>query len=242
MTKKKERYYLFEYNFLNIQVFCFILTALFILLTIGIYKLFNFNFMADMDKIIDNLMGSKFLLFIIIMILWLILHEIIHGISYVFYGANYKNIKYGVVLEKGILYCKCGEYIDKKNILMSVINPFIYIGIVTLLLGFTFESIMLIVLSLLNISGACADIMMFMFFVKRDKNMKFKEIKDSSTFILKTTEDLTDKKFFAVKLKEELKKDDIEENDKLITITKFSKVLLVILFILLILSVVFAFL
>lgn len=242
MTKKKERYYLFEYNFLNIQVFCFILTALFILLTIGIYKLFNFNFMADMDKIIDNLMGSKFLLFIIIMILWLILHEIIHGISYVFYGANYKNIKYGVVLEKGILYCKCGEYIDKKNILMSVINPFIYIGIVTLLLGFTFESIMLIVLSLLNISGACADIMMFMFFVKRDKNMKFREIKDSSTFILKTTEDLTDKKFFAVKLKEELKKDDIEENDKLITITKFSKVLLVILFILLILSVVFAFL
>lgn len=242
MTKKKERYYLFEYNFLNIQVFCFILTALFIFLTIGIYKLFNFNFMADMDKIIDNLMGSKFLLFIIIMILWLILHEIIHGISYVFYGANYKNIKYGVVLEKGILYCKCGEYIDKKNILMSVINPFIYIGIVTLLLGFTFESVMLIVLSLLNISGACADIMMFMFFVKRDKNMKFKEIKDSSTFILKTTEDLTDKKFFAVKLKEELKKDDIEENDKLITITKFSKVLLVILFILLILSVVFAFL
>ena len=64
---------------------------------------------------------------------------------------------------------------------------------------------------------------LFLFFLKRDKNLKFREIKDSSTFILKTTEDLTNKKFFAVKLVEELDEELEEENDKLITISKPSK-------------------
>lgn len=242
MTKKKEHIYLFEYNFLTIQIFCLVLTVLFVALTVGIYKVFNFDFMPSMEVVMESLLGGKFVLFMIVMMIWLLLHEVIHGVSYVFYGANYKNIKYGVVLEKGILYCKCGEYIDKKNILWSVINPFIYIGVVTLLLGFAFESIWLIALSLINISGACADILMFLFFIRRDKNMKFREIKDSSTFVLKTTEDLTDKKFFAVKLKEELENDNFKEKDKLITITKFSKVTLIILGVLLLLSLILSFL
>ena len=101
---------------------------------------------------------------------------------------------------------------------------------------------MLIALSIINISGACADILMFLFFLRRDKNMKFKEIKDSSTFILKTTEDLTDKKFFAVKLKEELENDDFKENDKLITISKASKAILIILGVLLVLCLLLSFL
>ena len=242
MIKKKEHIYLFEYNFLTIQLFCLVLTVLFVLLTVGIYKVFNFDFMPNMEVIMNSLLGSKFVLFMVVMMLWLVLHEIIHGISYVLYGANFKNIKYGVVLEKGILYCKCGQYIDKKNILWSVINPFLYIGVVTLLLGFAFESIWLVALSLINISGACADILMFLFFVRRDKNMKFKEIKDSSTFILKTTEDLSNKKFFAVKLKEELTDDEFKEKDKLITVSKFSKVFLIIMGILLVVSLILSFL
>ena len=234
MTKKKEHIYLFEYNFLTIQLFCLVLTVLFVLLTVGIYKVFNFDFMPNMEVIMNSLLGSKFVLFMVVMMLWLVLHEIIHGISYVLYGANFKNIKYGVVLEKGILYCKCGQYIDKKNILWSVINPFLYIGVVTLLLGFAFESIWLVALSLINISGACADILMFLFFVRRDKNMKFKEIKDSSTFILKTTEDLTKKKFMAVKLVEVLDEDIEEKEEKIITVTKFSRVCIFIMLVILV--------
>ena len=242
MTKKKEHIYLFEYNFLNIQLFCLVLTVLFVLLTVGIYKVFNFDFIPSIESVMESLFDSKFVLFMVVMMLWLVLHEIIHGISYVLYGANFKNIKYGVVLEKGILYCKCGQYIDKKNILWSVINPFIYIGVVTLLLGFAFESLWLVALSLINISGACADILMFLFFVRRDKNMKFKEIKDSSTFILKTTEDLSNKKFFAVKLNQELTDDEFKEKYKLITVSIFSKVFLIIMGILLVVSLILSFL
>ena len=235
MTKKKENLYLVDYNFVNIYLFCGVLTAVFILLTIGIYNWCGFEFVKGIKDVMEWFDGPKFVIFFIVMWLWMILHEIIHGVSYIVYGAKAKNIKYGVVLEKGILYCKCGEYVDKKNICWSAINPFIYIGIVTLFLGFAFESLLLIILSLINISGACADILMFLFFVRRNKDMKFKEIKDSSTFLLKTTEDLSNKKFFAVKIKEELEKDDFKENDKIITISKGSKWVLIILTILILL-------
>ena len=238
MSRKKERLYLFEYNFISINIFCFVLTALFILITVGIYNLFDFNFVKGLSEFND----FNFFVFILLMCGWLMLHELIHGLSYVFHGAKSKNIKYGVVLEKSILYCKCGEYINKSNILWSVINPYIYIGIVTYFMSFAFGSVTLLFLSLLNISGACADILMFFFFLKRDKKMKFKEIKDSSTFILKTTEDLTDKKFFAVKRVKELEEDIVEDKEKLITVTKISKWVIVILIILSILSLIVSFL
>ena len=226
MAKKKENLYLVEYNFINIYLFCGILTVAFVLFTVGIYNWCGFDFITT-ASFFDWFDGFKFVIFFIAMWVWMALHELIHGLSYILYGAKAKNIKYGVALEKGILYCKCGEYVDKKNICWSVINPFIYIGIVTLFLGFALESILLIALSLVNISGACADICMFLFFIRRDKDMKFKEIKDSSTFLLKTTEDLKDKKFFAVKIKEELEKDEFKENDKLITVSKASKGILI---------------
>ena len=226
MAKKKENLYLVEYNFINIYLFCGILTAAFVLFTVGIYNWCGFDFITTASFFVC-FDGFKFVIFFIAMWVWMALHELIHGLSYILYGAKAKNVKYGVALEKGILYCKCGEYVDKKNICWSVINPFIYIGIVTLFLGFALESILLIALSLVNISGACADICMFLFFIRRDKDMKFKEIKDSSTFLLKTTEDLKDKKFFAVKIKEELEKDEFKENDKLITVSKASKGILI---------------
>jgi hypothetical protein len=226
MIKKKERLYLFDYNFQNIYLFCVLLTMFFVAITGVIYLGCGFEFIGDFEALADAIVGSGFLKFFILMWVWMVLHEIIHGVSYILYGAKAKDIKYGVALEKGILYCKCGEYVDKTNICWSILNPFIYIGIVTLFLGFAFESVMLVALSIVNISGACADIAVWGFFVGRNKDMKFKEIKDSSTFILKTTEDLTNKKFFAVKLVEELEKDNFKENDKIITITKGSKVIL----------------
>lgn len=235
MSRKKEHIYKFEYNFLTINVFNIIFTLLLILLTVGIYKLFGFDFFKG-TKTLESLGDLKFFGVIILIFGWMVLHEIIHGLSYVFHGAKFKKIKYGMVLEKGIFYCKCGEYVDRTNILFSVINPFIYIGVVTYFLGFAFESLLLLILSVVNLSGASADILIFLFFLKRDKNVKFKEIKDTSTFIIKTTEDLKDKKFFAVKLVEELKDDDIEEDDKLITITKISKWILIVIGILLLLS------
>ena len=65
---------------------------------------------------------------------------------------------------------------------------------------------------------------MFFFFIRRDKDFRFKELEDSTTFCLETTEDFIGKKFMAVKLKKVIANEkEVKENkSKLITVTKAS--------------------
>ena len=98
--------------------------VIFILLAIITYYL----------KIDFSIQGNLGLLFIIL-ILYLCLHEFLHGIGYIIGGAKRKNISYGICLEKGILYCMSYQEISKKNILISLQMPFVVIGVITYIIG-----------------------------------------------------------------------------------------------------------
>lgn len=219
---KKTKKYIFEYdmNFITIVSVILLVLPCFILVFVPLKK----NFF----DIFEQITTSSFVFVMIFVLLWMVLHEIIHGLSYQINGANSKNVKYGVVLEKGIFYCKCGEFINKKNIMISLMAPFVLIGVVTYIIGIIINSWFLIFLSISNISGAAGDITMFFFFLKRDKNLKFMEVGDTTTFCLETKEDLSNKKFFGVKLKKEI--DDLselkEKNTGKISITKASIIIL----------------
>lgn len=239
MIKNKNKIYKFEYKMLNLQLFSFVLLALCLVIMLLFYNvgiISNDVFVKLADSVGNGQTIDVFVIFVLMWI-WMFLHELIHGCMYVIGGADYKNIKYGIVLEKGILYCKCGQYVSKNAILLSIISPFVLIGVVTLIIGFMITSPVLILLSIINIMGACADVLLFFsFFLFRNKDLEFKEIKDSSTFLVKTSEDLTKKKFISVKLVEVLDEDYVEEEDKLITVTKVSKVCIVIMLVILVIE------
>lgn len=237
MKKEKNRIYKFEYRMWNLQLFSFVLLALCCLILFFIYKesLLNIDaFIELIESMADIQLVDMFCIFVLIWV-WMFLHELIHGLTYIMGDANYKNIKYGIVLEKGILYCKCGQYVNKWTILSSIISPFIFIGVITFIIGLIIESPILVLLSIFNISGAAADVLLFFtFFIFRNKDLQFKEIKDSATFLLKTSEDLTKKKFMAVKLVEVLDEDIEEKEEKIITVTKFSRVCIFIMLVILV--------
>ncbi len=154
------------------------------------------------------------------MIPWLILHEVLHSLSYVIHGAEFKNITYGVCLEKSILYCLCKQNISKKNILYSLLSPFFWLGIVTYILGALLESKLLILLSILNISGSAGDLVMF-FFILKLKDVEFSEFDNPIAFGIYTKESLETKKVLGLRWME--KKDDLVRNDfKKIHISKPS--------------------
>lgn len=142
---------------------------------------------------------SIFMYTCFLMIPWLILHELLHSIAYVMYGASFQNITYGMCLEKSILYCLCKQNISKKNILHSLLFPFFWIGFITYLLGILFGNVTLILLSLLNISGCAGDFVMF-FFLLRLKNIEFSEFDDPTAFGIYTKEPLENKKVFGLTL------------------------------------------
>lgn len=195
-------------NFLGLVVFILLL-VLTSTLNIDLLSVFN---------------DLPFILILALLILYMLLHELLHGIGYRITGSKSNKIKYGVELEKGILYTLVLEEVPKKNILVSLQMPFVIIGIITYILGYILNIPLLILLSIFNLMGASMDLVMFIY-ISRIKDVHYAETKASNEFILISKEDLTKKKslFFRITEVKNYKKDDyIIKLDNKITITKAS--------------------
>ena len=195
-------------NFLGLVVFILLLV---------LTNVLKVNILPVFDKI-------PFIWILVLLILYMILHEILHGIGYRITGTKTNKIKYGIELEKGILYTLVLEEVPKKNILVSLQMPFVIIGIITLLLGYILNIPLLVLLSIFNLMGASMDLVMFIY-ISRIKDVYYAETKASDEFILISKEDLTKRKILFFKIIEvnNYKKEDyIVKSDKKITISKAS--------------------
>ena len=216
----KKEYYIFK---IKLKALNILANVSFIVL-FGIIFLFFPNIIIKFFEYFDNIQFC--ILFLPITMLYMALHEVLHAIGYLLYGANFKKITFGMELEKGVFYCLCKQDISRKNILNSVLFPLFYIGILTLIIGIIFKFPLLTVLSLLNISGATADIMYFMFIIKLDKDIKFSELDDGTSFAILSDKDVSKVKH--VGLEYIGKRSNIERNDfKKIKVSKLSYIMLI---------------
>ena len=220
----KKKYYIFSLDMMFLNVFSFILLFLVIGLTILIDKEFLIT------SVIYVFAKERLFKTFILVIGYLMLHEILHSIGYYLYGAKYKNIIYGIELEKGIFYCLCKENIKKKNIMNSLMFPLFYIGIVTYIFSFIFESYYLLILSIFNISGCVGDIFTFIFMLKLDNNIEFSEFDDTTSFAIYTDKDISKNKYLGLKNINVTNKLIRKEYTK-IKISKWSYIILSVLFI-----------
>ena len=221
---KKKKYYLFSLNMTILNIFSFFLLFLFIGLAIIIDKEFF------LDSIIYIFESKRVLMTFILIFGYMILHELLHSLAYYLYGAKYKNIIYGIQLEKGIFYCLCKQNIRRKNILNALFFPLFYIGIMTFILSFILDSSYLLILSIFNISGCAGDIMTFLFISRLDREIEFSEFDDTTSFAIYTDKEINEKKHFGlkyIKSVSEIKRDDLQK----IRISKASYIIIVLLLI-----------
>ena len=182
-----------------------------------------------------EILNNNINIILIIYIPYLVLHELLHSLAYVIYGADYKKITYGVHLEKGILCCLCKQNINKKNILHSLLYPFFIIGILTMLIGIIIDYPLLVILSLANITGCSGDLVMF-YHLSKLKNYSFSEYDDPMAFALYSKNDLSKLKMFGLNYvgkKSSLERDDLRK----IVISKSSIVILILFYVLTILAI-----
>lgn len=206
---KDKKYHIYEMDLNILNVVSLVLFFLMVLLTYFLYKY----------RIINNWDYPVGLIFLL-MIPYLILHEILHSISYVVMGADFKNITYGAHLEKGVLCCLCKQKISRANILVSLLTPFFLIGVVTFIIGIVLDSPLLISLSIVNISGCAGDIIMFIDFLFL-KNFEYSEFDNPTAFALYADSDYEKKKLFGLNYLESTKQVRIKELKK-VTISKTS--------------------
>lgn len=215
----RKNYYLFKMNAL-------ILNGVSVILILICALIFYLIYENDSLIILNNNLNILMILYIP----YLLLHELLHSFAYVKYGADFKNITYGIHLEKGILCCLCKQKISKKNILYSLLYPFIIIGILTLILGIVFNSSLLVILSLINITGCSGDLVMFYHLIKL-KNFEFSEYNNPMAFALYTSEDFSKLKLFGLNFVEKTTKIDRSDLKKIV-ISKASIIILIIFYIL----------
>ncbi len=211
-----KKYHIFQMKEVALNVLSIVILVIMLILTFLLNR--DYIFMGDLGWCI------------ILLIPYLIVHELLHSLSYVLHGADFKYITYGAHLEKGILCCLCKENITKKNILTSLIYPFFFIGIVTYVIGMIWDLDILITLSIFNISGCSGDLMMFIGLLKI-KDFEYSEYDNPLAFGLYTEEDLNQRKLFGLKYLGS--KDSLEKSDlKKVSISKTSYAIFIVLLIL----------
>ncbi|MBQ8681779.1 MAG: DUF3267 domain-containing protein [Bacilli bacterium] len=181
-------------------------------------------------------------IFFILMFVWLIIHEILHGIAFfIFKEVKKENITFGMFLEKGVFYCMCKQNIGKKVILTSLLFPITIIGFITLIIGMIINNYELVFLSVLNIVSSIGDIVMTIYFLRCPKDIIYLDLDDCTSFTVLSNKSLDDIKVPGIVLakKGTYDKKKMKAKDKRrIVISKLSYILLIIILILIIISII----
>ena len=97
-------------------------------------------------------------LFIIAIIIGIVLHEAIHGLTWaLFVKERLRAIKFGVLKETFTPYCHCKGFLRVKHYITGAIMPAILLGILPTLWAFINGKIMLFLLGIYFIVAASGD-------------------------------------------------------------------------------------
>ena len=219
--KTQEKKYFYEMDSVALNVISIVLLVIILVITKIIYGL-------DISR-------TNYNIGLILLIPYLVLHEILHSVAYVVNGAKFNRITYGIHLEKGILCCSCKQEVKKHTILWSLMYPFLFIGVITYIIGVIYKIDILVMLSIVNISGCSGDLIMFFNFLGL-KNFKFFEYDNPLGFGIVTEENMEKKKMFALKRIEE---DNFKQTvSKKVSVSKTSIVVLILYFALCLISII----
>ncbi|MBN1145206.1 MAG: DUF3267 domain-containing protein [Bacteroidales bacterium] len=97
---------------------------------------------------------------IIIMIAGIILHELIHGITWALFASKgFKSIRFGVLWKMLTPYCHCKEPLKVRHYILGAIMPAIILGIIPAVIALFTGSFGLLLFALLFTISAIGDFM-----------------------------------------------------------------------------------
>ena len=97
-----------------------------------------------MDNPYSAISSKDLAIFFFIYFVWMFLHEALHGLGHILCGVKPSELSYGAALEKSVLFCLVRKEVNKKGILISLLFPFFFIGVVTYIIAFIINSPMLV--------------------------------------------------------------------------------------------------
>jgi len=138
------------------------LVILFVAIQYICFKDFDFSFWS---------MIGRSILFVILYIVFIVLHEAFHLIGFmVFGGVPFKSLKYGLNLELGIAYATTERPLPNHAMKKALLLPFWTTGVLPTIAGFYFNSTVFVLVGAFLIAGAVGDFSMYKELRKYPKN------------------------------------------------------------------------
>lgn len=172
-----EKYYKFSLNMKLANIIAGILSVLFIIL---LFVLVNNEVLIYHGYFIMSLY-----------LMYMVLHELCHGLGYVLFVKDKSNIKFGAVLEKGVLYAMCQEKLTKKQIMISLLLPLLLLSVLVLPIAIIFKNADLFFLAGLNLIGSIGDIAMLKLISRMPSDIKYIDLDSEIGTYLLSKKDIT---------------------------------------------------
>lgn len=177
--------------------------------------------------IFSDFFGNTFDNFYIVfsgLILVFIIHELCHGIGYSLFVKDKSKIKYGIALEKGVLYAMCQDVISKPGIIVSLLFPLIFLTLILGIVGILMNNSVIVFLAIVNLLGAVGDIMMITLAIRLPKDTKYIDYNADIGAYFISREDISNMKTIGFKCIESgpHSLDKVDNSIKRFTVTKGS--------------------
>ena len=149
------------------------LFALAIMLVSAIVFMVPFFMIWSGRKPIGDLLGGTWHWGIVfaLMIVGIVVHELIHGITWACYAkSGWKSISFGVMWKMLTPYCHCDEPMRIPGYMMGAIMPCIVLGVLPAIVALFIGSLPLLAWGIFFIAAAAGDIWMTWLLTKEDRH------------------------------------------------------------------------
>ena len=118
-----------------------------------------------------GILGNGTLLVFVAMIGGIIVHELIHGITWAIYAERgFKSIKFGILWKMLTPYCHCKEPLKVKHYITGAIMPGIIVGIIPAVIAIITGNLGLLIFGIFFTMAASGDIMIINLLKNENKN------------------------------------------------------------------------
>lgn len=104
--------------------------------------------------------GMNPLVFFVLMLVLIVVHELIHGISWSFFAPHgFKDIEFGIMMQYLTPYCTCLAPLKKSRYVFGSAMPLIILGILPMIAGIVLRNPAVLLMGIIMADGAAGDIM-----------------------------------------------------------------------------------
>lgn len=101
----------------------------------------------------------------------IVLHELIHGITWSLYAkSGFKSIKFGILMKMLTPYCHCKEALTKQQYIIGALMPFIVLGLLPGIAALVTGNAGLLAFSIFFTVAAVGDFMIVQLMLKEDND------------------------------------------------------------------------